>query len=108
MDPEKARLRARLGTDVPLVPFLTDSKGSVQPDFFRVLKQDGFQTVAVDPKAEGSSPRIIDHLNKGHFVLTLIKRRKNGNLHWVVMTRHQQGKVTVADSLRKQVYPEPF
>ncbi|MCB1308294.1 MAG: hypothetical protein KDK30_08955 [Leptospiraceae bacterium] len=42
IDVRSARLRERIGTDEPAIPFLTDSNGTIQPDLFRVLEQDGF------------------------------------------------------------------
>lgn len=41
VDPRLANLRRRLGTSVPAIPFVQDSTGTLQPDLFRVLRQDG-------------------------------------------------------------------
>jgi len=108
LDPVKSNLKARLGTDIPLVPFLPETKGTVQPDFFRVLTQDGFATNSVFLQGPNAKQRIIDHLRQGHYALSLIKRRSNGHLHWVVLTRYAKGSVTVGDSLRVGLYKEPF
>ena len=108
LDPDKMNLKPRLGTDIPLIPFMPDTTGTVQPDFFRVLKQDGFRTVAVDLETAGAKQSVIVHLEMDQYALALIKRRENGNLHWIVLTAHEQGRLTVGDSLKRGLYREPL
>ncbi|CAM2069236.1 Peptidase C39 domain-containing protein [Sulfidibacter corallicola] len=106
LDPQKARLRERLGTDIPLLPFDEETKGTIQPDFLRVLKQDGFAPEVVRLNQTYHEDRIKAHLNE-HHALALIKRKENGNLHWVVLAGYQARNFVIADSLKPQPYLEP-
>ncbi|MCR9143146.1 MAG: cysteine peptidase family C39 domain-containing protein [bacterium] len=95
----KARLKHRLGTDVPAVPFLEDTNGTIQPDLFRVLLQDGFEGRVVAPADADDREDLIEHLEGPHYALTLIKRKATGSLHWIVLTDYHKANVMVADSL---------
>ena len=46
---EVFRLRARLGIDIPALPFLEHTTGTLQPDLLRVLAQDGFRGTLLKP-----------------------------------------------------------
>jgi len=50
VDGSVALLRPRLGTARPAIPFVKDTRGTIQPDIFRVLKQDGFKAETVRAK----------------------------------------------------------
>ena len=104
LDPEKARLRERLGSSVTAVPFVEDSRGTLQPDLFRVLLQDGFYAENVASFQQDDLSKIIDHLDLELYALALFRTEKTLGMHWVVLTGHHQGIVTVADSLEKDIY----
>lgn len=104
LDIVKANLRGRLGTDKPAIPFLADSKGTLQPDLFRVLAQDGFEYFPINAKKIKNLDPIIDHLKTEHYALALVKSEKTGGLHWVVFTEIVEGEVVIADSLGAQIY----
>ena len=108
MNPKKARLRQRLGTDKRAVPFSHESIGTLQPDMLRVLNQDGFKADLLKLGNEYSNDRLIVHLLSGQYSLALIKRKENGNLHWVVLTGYGEGMITVGDSLVDHIYHEPI
>ena len=109
LDPERQELRFRLGVDRRGNPLDPSSQGSLQPDILRVVHQDGFQTHLVDlQELPAASDEIKRHLAQGHCVLTLIRRRQNGNLHWVVMQGIEQEEVRVYDSLAEKPYGEPL
>jgi len=106
----KADLRFRLGVNEPATPVSdTTSQGTLHPDILRVAAQDGLSITLLSPDDRQCIERMTNHLDRGLPVMTLISRRENGRLHWVVFSRHEQGKVKVADSLRPEdPYLEPL
>ncbi len=104
LDPQTMNLRFRLGVDKPAVPFDNETLGSIHPDIYRVGRQDGFVLTALEPDVEESKTKLCQHGDRGLYTLTLIRRKENGNLHWIVLGRCHGGAVDVYDSL----YPEPY
>ena len=97
LDPQVARLRERLGVSVPAIPFIDSSNGTLQPDLFRVLKQDGFESVVIDPNTE--SKLLERHLSGPHLALALVKTERAGGFHWIVLADYADGSYQIADSL---------
>lgn len=108
LDPEAADLRFRMGVDRLANPFDKTTLGTVQPDLLRVVHQDGFATALLDLQEPEPAQKILrEHLESGHYAVTLIRRRQNGNLHWVVLSAWRDDTLTVVDSLADTPYPEP-
>ncbi|CAM2007348.1 hypothetical protein [Acanthopleuribacter pedis] len=108
LDPAAADLRFRLGVDRRANPFDATTLGTVQPDILRVVHQDGFATAVLDLQDPVPARRHLqNHLESGHYALTLIRRRQSGNLHWVVISAWLDNELTVVDSLTPQPYTEP-
>ena len=97
LDPSRARLRERLGTSVPAIPFVASSNGTLQPDLIRVLNQDGFRAQAINPIKELSL--LKRHLSGPHYVLALVRTEESGGLHWIVLSDFREGAFEIADSL---------
>ncbi len=107
LDPAVKNLRFRLGVDKAAIPFDSSSLGSLHPDIFRVATQDGFNLSLIDPES-GNTEHVCQILANDYPILTLIKRRENGNLYWIVLSSCQDNMVTVYDSLFKETYKEPL
>lgn len=109
LDPEAERIRWRLGVDTKAVAWMGDSTGALHPDMLMVLYQDYF---AVSELADYSRPgwdSMRRMLDTGHPMILLIKRRENGNLHWVVATRSlDDNKIEVYDPLFDEPYSETW
>jgi ABC-type bacteriocin/lantibiotic exporter with double-glycine peptidase domain len=108
LDERKADLRFRLGVDEPATPVSAeDTTGTLHPDMFRVVSQDGFKFTVVDLEGKYAMTQTTNHLEQHRPALALITRRENNRLHWVVLTEYQDGSVKVADSLRPgEMYTE--
>ena len=107
IDREVAKLRFRLGVDQRGNAFDASSLGSIHPDVFRVMYQDGFVLQDVDLDTPRFNPLILAHTYQRHLVLFLIKRPQNGNLHWVVAVDPEDesaGSLRIIDSLVKEPY----
>lgn len=105
LDPEAERIRWRLGVDTKAVAWMGDSTGALHPDLWMVLAQDFFEIESLDTDNALTWALLRSHLDTGHPVILLIKRRENGNLHWVVATRALENDcIEVYDSL----FPEPY
>lgn len=108
LDPDVADLRFRLGVDRRANPLDGTTLGTVQPDILRVVHQDQFATALLDLQDPvPAKTHLKQHLHDGHYALTLIRRRQNGNLHWVVVSAWQGDQLTIVDSLEDKPYPEP-
>lgn len=105
LDPERLRLRFRIGVDKPVSNLMPDSLGTIHPDIVRVLEQDGFTSEIVRPSAEDARARLADHLDRGHFALVLIRVNE---LHWVLFTGREGSEVEVCDSLEAENYRVSF
>ena len=106
LDSEQFLLRRRLGTDVTAVPLMADSKGTLHPDLFRVLNQDGFEHEELNLNAARAGVRLVRHLEGPHPALVLIELTQTGGLHWVVFQGYRDGRTSVADSLKSGLRSE--
>jgi hypothetical protein len=107
LDPEAERVRWRLGVDTKAVFYVSDSTGALHPDMWMVLAQDFFVINELSGYEEPDWVVMRMHLQSGHPVVLLIKRRENGNLHWVVATRTlEDDKIEIYDSLFDEPYEE--
>ncbi|WP_411847114.1 hypothetical protein AAFN60_06625 [Roseibacillus persicicus] len=108
LDPVEYRLRERLGTSVPAIPFVESSTGTLQADLFRVLQQDGFNATPINPKDPVGYRQLTRHLEGGYlsshgdqYALALISTEQVGGLHWIAFTHFdpESEEVTIGDSL---------
>ncbi|MEM9348330.1 MAG: hypothetical protein AAGB26_17110 [Planctomycetota bacterium] len=107
LDPEAERIRWRLGVDTKAVAWMGDSTGALHPDMWMVLAQDFFIISLLRDYGEEGWQNLCAHLDLGHPAVLLIKRRENGNLHWVVATRTlENDTIEVYDSLFDEPYKE--
>ncbi|MFK7788946.1 MAG: hypothetical protein AB8C95_05545 [Phycisphaeraceae bacterium] len=104
---DEERLRRRMGVDVKAVFYVPDSTGTLHPDMYMVLAQDFFDVYTLDNYGEVGWAGLVKHLDEGHPAVLLIKRRENGNLHWVVATRTLEADtIEIYDSLFDGPYAE--
>lgn len=108
LNPDLENLRFRLGVDRPANPLDPESIGTLQPDMFRVLLQDSFEFERLGLSKQGISEELVKALKNNKLAAALIRRRQNGNLHWVVLRYESDSKVTVIDSLEAKPYSEPL
>lgn len=107
IDPAQSDLRFRLGVDQEAIPFDSTSLGSLHPDIYRVMAQDGFVIATIDPQSETAGDDLAAHLATGSPAIVLISRRENGNLHWVVFDKLADEQIIVYDPLFDRPYEEP-
>ncbi|HEX2838380.1 MAG TPA: cysteine peptidase family C39 domain-containing protein [Phycisphaerales bacterium] len=105
LDPAAARLRFRLGTDKELYRLLPESVGTIPPDVFRVLEQDGFDTEMVSSSNKRMAQRAISHLHTGHPALAMI--RVNETWHWIVLSSESDDMLTICDPVYDEAYRKP-
>jgi len=84
LDPDDYRLRARLGVDNPGLALDQNSTGTIQPDLYRVLDQDGFAFDA-DFSKQAEMESVYQHLAEGFPVMALIQRPETEGMHWIVL-----------------------
>lgn len=101
-------LRERLGVDRSTIPYATETRGTIQPDILRVLDQDGFTYTVVDLSRNDVGTTVSEHLQSGHYALTLIKRTESGILHWIVLSKVAETNFEIVDSLEPEAYFEPL
>ena len=106
LDPEHENVRWRLGIDTKTVFWMGSSTGTLHPDMYMVLAQDGFDVRSIELGLEGSHEEILAHIDSGHLLILLIQRRQNGHLHWVTVHGREGDDYIVYDSLEKKPYPE--
>jgi len=106
LSPSNKNLRFRLGVDREAHPFDEQSTGTLHPDIFRVLDQDGFFYTLVAPDDAQAGVLLGEHLDSGDLALLLIERRENNALHWVLADHRAGPEVRVVDSLMPQPYTE--
>jgi len=97
LTPDDFRLRFRLGTDTPAMRSDKDSTGTLHPDLYRVLAQDGFFAKPVDLDDATAERAIADHLANDQLALAVVYR---STYHWVVLARAPGGEWVVVDSLK--------
>lgn len=96
LDPDAFRLRFRLGTDEPAVQIDDETTGTLHPDLYRVLAQDGFATRTIDLDAAQTSD-LNKHLAADQLAIMLVYRK---TYHWVLLSDGETtGQITVIDSL---------
>jgi hypothetical protein len=106
LDPVERRLRARLGTDNRSIIYDSTTTGSLHPDIYRVLAQDGFDCRFLDLEKADAQHALKDHLTQGRYALALIQRRENGNMHWVVLAGLKESALKICDPLKPETYEE--
>lgn len=100
LDADELHARFRLGTDVPALPGNDEWLGTLHPDLYRVLTQDGFAIVEVNPTLDIAAVALSQHLAE-HCALALV-RLPGGGLHWIALDASDGGGVRVIDSLRDE------
>lgn len=103
VSPDARALRTRLGVDAVSLVYDRSSTGTLHPDMYRVMDQDGFLATAMRVGDADHLRRFRHHLACGHSALGLIVQPDSGIMHWVVLNRLEGDSVTVVDSMK----PEP-
>ncbi len=101
LDPAEQRLRFRLGVDRNAVPGATDTEGTLHPDLFRVVNQDGFHIALIDPERPDAHRALVAHLL--HDAALVLIQRGEG-LHWIALDHGGDDEVRVSDSLEPEAY----
>ena len=97
LDPDDFGLRFRLGTDQPAMRADKDSTGTLHPDLYRVLAQDGFVAEVFDFDRALPADHLDLHLSNNQLALAVVYR---STYHWVLLTPGDKpGRVRVIDSL---------
>ncbi len=97
LDPDEFSLRFRLGTDQPAMRADKDSTGTLHPDLYRVLAQDGFVAEPLDFDRALPADHLDLHLSNNQLALAVVYR---STYHWVLLTPGgEPGRVRVVDSL---------
>lgn len=98
-------LRFRLGTDQPAMRSDKDSTGTLHPDLYRVLAQDGFEATPLDLNDKGAADDLQAHLNQQQLALAVVYR---GTYHWVLLGPSELGDlVLIYDSLKADPLADP-
>ncbi|MEM7183873.1 MAG: cysteine peptidase family C39 domain-containing protein [Spirochaetota bacterium] len=98
---DRKKLRTRLRTNIPLIPFVKKTRGTTQLALLQVLQEDGFQYKILVPENSEDRKKLIQHIRGPHYALALIRRKHTASLHWVVVVAYRKGGyVLVADSLK--------
>ena len=106
LDVDRENVRWRLGIDTKAVFWLGTSTGTLHPDMYMVLRQDGFDVQSMELGLDRSHDEILQHVDSGHLLILLIQRRQNGHLHWVAVDGREGDDYLVYDSLEKVPYRE--
>ena len=102
LDPDAFNLRFRLGTDAKALRVDESSTGTLHPDLYRVLQQDGFAIERLDLESPDVAARLAQHLDRDQLALALVY---HGTYHWVLLDDHEQGdQLRVIDSLTVEPY----
>jgi len=105
--PDAERIRWRLGIDTKALMWMSDSIGALHPDLFMVLAQDFFEATAADLSESAPAwEQLTQHLQAEKPALLLIRRRANGNLHWVAAAGVEGEQILIYDSLEPKPYLE--
>lgn len=98
LDAERYDLRFRLGTDHPAMRVDKDSTGTLHPDLYRVLAQDGFFARPIALEHADAAAELRDHLDRQHLALAVVYR---STYHWVLVGPGDgAGQLAVYDSLQ--------
>jgi hypothetical protein len=98
LDVDQYDLRFRLGTDHPAMRVDSESTGTLHPDLYRVLAQDGFAIEALDLDAVVAPLALQNHLAWQQLALAVVYRN---TYHWVLIGPSENpGDVVVYDSLK--------
>ncbi len=100
LDPDSRNLRFRLGVDAKAIPGDSTSTGTLHPDLFRVLEQDGFRFSMLDPNSADAARQLKAHVEHDAALILILH---NGGMHWVALDRGEHGNVRVADSIGAEV-----
>jgi len=105
LDPERERLRERLGVDVAAIESDPSTNGTLHPDLLRVLRQDHFDARCLDLAGKDPSGAIQRAVAPGHLALVLIALPGSDTLHWVAAGRSDEaGRLRIFDSLVREPY----
>lgn len=96
LEPDTFRLRFRLGTDQPAMRADKESTGTLHPDLYRVLAQDGFTTDPIDLESDDMDKTLDTHLLSGQLALAVVYRT---TYHWVLLSGAEPSRLTMIDSL---------
>ncbi|MFK7789875.1 MAG: hypothetical protein AB8C95_10350 [Phycisphaeraceae bacterium] len=93
-------LRFRLGTDQPAMRVDSETTGTLHPDLYRVLAQDGFTIDLLDLDADIASTALQNHLAWQQLSLALVYR---STYHWVLIGPSESpDKCVIYDSLHAE------
>ena len=93
-------LRFRLGTDEPAMRADKESTGTLHPDLYRVLAQDGFKIDALDLEADVAAAALKNHLAWQQLALVVVYR---STYHWVLIgPADESDELVVYDSLKDE------
>lgn len=93
-------LRFRLGTDAPAMRADKDSTGTLHPDLYRVLAQDGFAVDVLDLDADIALTALQNHLAWEQLALAVVYR---STYHWVLIGAGEDAdELVVYDSLKDE------
>lgn len=100
LDTGQFDLRFRLGRDQPAMRVDDQSTGTLHPDLYRVLVQDGFAFDVLDIDAEVASGILQNHLACQQLALAVVYRN---TYHWVLIgPADSTGDLVVYDSLNTE------
>ena len=100
LDGETFDLRFRLGTDEPAMRADKESTGTLHPDLYRVLAQDGFKIDALDLDSNVAAVALKNHLAWQQLALVVVYR---STYHWVLIgPADQSDELVVYDSLKDE------
>jgi hypothetical protein len=105
LDPERERLRERLGVDVPAIEGEPGTTGTLHPDLLRVLRQDHFDARCLDLERKDAAPALQSFVSAGHPALILIALPDSEVLHWVAAgNADEAGRLRIYNSLVREPY----
>ncbi|MEM9345609.1 MAG: hypothetical protein AAGB26_03215 [Planctomycetota bacterium] len=100
LDPAVFRLRFRLGTDQPATQLDSESTGTLHPDLYRVLAQDGFIAEPMDLEVDNAGRELLQHIERSQLALVLVYRN---TYHWVLVgPSGTRNACVVYDSLKNE------
>src|SRR5690606_33058241 len=97
---ESTRLKKRLGLECVSQPRgESKSKGALHPELLKVLTEDGFyfDSLCLDLPEKKIVKKLQKHLCKGNMAIVLLRRKYNGNMHWVALRNSEKGQIAIID-----------